>query len=179
MKKMVEEWDGINYARFYLENTGFLPNNLPYDFNDYILQIEEKWKKFIKDYPDWIDMWSKIKKLSFDYVSIDYMSNYNLKFIQPNKTTIFNASDMFDHVPGVFIQSMKYRIAAENRFLNKLKTIDSNIFLLWSSRSAESFLSLDQCPKFQKVSEIELIDIEKIIRPYWHKDDWNVLRPLV
>ena len=107
------------------------------------------------------------------------MSDYNLDWFENDKNTVFNASDMFDHIPGVFQQSMKYRIAAENRFLNKLKEKDSNIFLLWSSRSAGAFIPKTCRSSSGVVSKIDLIDINELIRPYWHKDDWNVLRPLV
>lgn len=179
MKSMIEHWDGKDYIDFYLRQNFFTPNNLPYNYEDYISQMRQQWEIFLITVEDWEEKWNNIRKLRFKFISIDYMSNYNFDWFEGDKKTIFNISDMFDHVPGVFQQSMKYRIAAENRFINKLKDKDSNISLLWTGRSAESFLSSNQCSTFQKVSEIDLIDIEKIIRPYWHKDDWNTLRPLM
>lgn len=179
MKAMVKEWDGKNYVDFYLKQDFFLPNNLPYDYENYIFQIRQQWNLFLSECSDWEEKWKAIRNLKFRFISIDYMSEYNFDWFKSDIKTVFNISDMFDHVPNVFQQSMKYRISAENRFLNKLKEKNSDIFLLWTSRSAESFLPLDQHPKFQKVSEINLIDIQKIVRPYWHDQDWSVLKPLV
>jgi len=179
MKAMVTEWDGKDYVDFYLKQDFFLPNNLPYDYDSYIEQVRQQWKTFLTSVDNWEEKWNAVRKLNFKFISIDYMSEFNFDWFDAGKKTIFNASDMFDHVPGIFHQSMKYRIAAENRFLNKLKEKDPNIFLLWTSRSAESFLTEKHDQIFQKISDIKLIDIDKINRPYWHKDDWNVLRPLV
>ena len=179
MKAMITEWDGKDYVDFYLKQEFFLPNNLPYNYDEYISQVRQQWQSFLSKINNWEEKWKAVRDLKFKFVSIDYMSEYNFDWFEGNKNTIFNASDMFDHVPSIFYQSMKYRIAAENRFLNKLKAKDPNIFLLWTSRSAGAFLPEEQRPKFELVSDVELIDIEKISRPYWHKDDWNVLRPLV
>jgi hypothetical protein len=178
-KSMIEQWDGKDYVDFYLKQNFFIPNNLPYDYEDYVSQICQQWNAFLTTVKDWEAKWNRVRQLRFKFISIDYMSEYNFDWFGSDKKTIFNASDMFDHVPGIFQQSMKYRIAAENRFLTKLKNKNPNISLIWTRRSAEAFLSSDQYSRFQKVSEIDLIDIEKIIRPYWHKDDWDVLRPLV
>lgn len=179
MKIMISEWDGKDYIDFYLKQQSLLPTFLPYDYDNYILNARQQWKSFLARVPDWEQKWNNIRNLKFKFVSIDFMSDYNFDWFQSNKNTLFNVSDMFDHVPSIFIQSMKYRIAAENRFLNRLKDKDKNIFLLWTSRSAEAFLPIIQKPKFQKVSEIDLIDIEKILRPYWHNNDWDVLKPLM
>lgn len=179
MKSLVENWDGNNYIEFYLQNIDFLPNNLPYDFDTYIDQMSEKWNNFRENYPDWLEMWNKVKKLSFEYISIDYMSNYNLDFIESNKNTICNVSDMFDHVPNVFIQSMKYRIAAENRFYNKLAELDKEIYVLSTSRSCSSLIENKESKNFDKVKNVMPIDIETICIPYWHQEDWKTLRPLV
>jgi hypothetical protein len=179
MKSMIEHWDGKDYVDFYLKQNFRIPNNLPYNYEDYIRQVKQQWNTFLATVDNWEEKWNAVRKLQFRFISIDYMSEYNFDWFESDKKTIFNASDMFDHVPGIFQQSMKYRIAAENRFLSKLKDKDPTIFLMWTSRSAESFLPLDQYSRFQQVSEIDLIDIEKIVRPYWHTNDWNALRPLV
>jgi len=179
MRSMVINWDGKDYVDFYLQQQFLLPNSLPYNYDNYILQARQQWKSFLERVNNWEEKWNNVRKLKFNFISIDYMSEYNFDWFKSGKNTLFNASDMFDHIPSIFLQSMKYRIAAENRFLNRLKNKDDGIFLLWSGRSAEAFLPEDQKPKFQKVSEIDLIDIDRIHRPYWHTDDWNVLRPLV
>lgn len=179
MKKLVNEWDGKDYVDFYLQQDFLLPNYMTYNYENFIQQARSQWNSFLEKVNDWEEKWNSIKQLKFHFISADYMSDYNFDWFESGKNTIFNASDMFDHIPGVFQQSMKYRIAAENRFLNKLKDKDQDIFLLWSSRSAGSFLPPICRSTSGPVSEIDLIDIDKMIRPYWHKDDWNVLRPLV
>lgn len=179
MKSMITDWDGEDYIDFYLSKKFLIPNNLPYDYEMYIDQIRQQWNHFQETNPEWLKKWKAVIGLRFEFVSIDYMSDYNFSWFDAGCKTIFNVSDMFDHVPTVASQSMKYRIAAENRFLYKLKEKDSDIFLLWTARSAQGFMTSDSSPRFQKIQDIKLIDIETIIRPYWHKDDWNVLRPLV
>jgi hypothetical protein len=179
MDSMVREWDGKDYVDFYLSRGFLMPNNLPYDYDSYIDQVRQQWDHFNKSNPSWSDKWNSVCKLRFEFISVDYMSEYNFDWFESDRRTIFNISDMFDHVPTVASQSVKYRIAAENRFLNKLKEKDDDIYLLWSARSAEGFMLASQKPRFQSIREVELIDIEKINRPYWHKDDWNVVRPLV
>jgi len=179
MQRMVNDWDGKDYVDFYLEQDFLLPNHITYDYDNFIAQARTQWNNFLNKVDNWQEKWNAVKKLKFHFISIDYMSDYNLDWFENDKNTVFNASDMFDHIPGVFQQSMKYRIAAENRFLNKLKEKDSNIFLLWSSRSAGAFIPKTCRSSSGVVSKIDLIDINELIRPYWHKDDWNVLRPLV
>lgn len=179
MKSMIERWDGKDYIDFYLAQNFLIPNNLPYDYNGYIEQTRRQWSNFRSSNSDWLDKWRAVQKLNFNFISIDYMSEYNFDWFDSNLKTIFNISDMFDHVPTIATQSMKYRIAAENKFLNNLKRKDPDIFLLWTARSARGLMSIDQGPKFQKIRDIELIEIDKLNRPYWHKDDWNVLKPLV
>jgi hypothetical protein len=179
MKRMVNEWDGKDYIDFYLKQDFILPNNMPYDFDAYINQCRQQWESFVSKIKDWDIKWNNVRKLKFHFISADYMSDYNFDWFSSDKKTIFNASDMFDHVPNTFDQSLKFRIAAENRFINKLKNKNPELMLLWSGRAATELLSENQGPKFQPISEVELIDIDTITRPYWHKDDWNVLRPLV
>jgi hypothetical protein len=179
MKSMIERWDGEDYIDFYLSQNFLIPNNLPYDYNGYIEQTRRQWSNFRSSNPDWLDKWKAVQKLNFNFISIDYMSEYNFDWFDSNLKTIFNISDMFDHVPAIATQSMKYRIAAENRFLKNLKDKDPNIFLLWTARSARGLMPIEQGPRFQKIRDIELIDINNTSRPYWHNNDWDVLKPLM
>jgi hypothetical protein len=179
MKRMVNEWDGKDYIDFYLQQDFILPNNIPYDFNAYINQCRQQWDSFVNKIQDWETKWNNVRKLKFHFISADYLSDYNFDWFSSDKKTIFNASDMFDHVPNVFEQSMKYRIAAENRFINKLKTKNPNIMLLWSGRAATQLLPEEYQPRFQIVSEVKTVDMDIIQRPYWHNKDWDVLRPLI
>ena len=179
MQSMVKEWDGEDYVDFYMSKNFIIPNNMAYDYNSYMEQTRNQWVTFRANNPDWLTKWNNIRTLAFKFISIDYMSEYNFDWFDSNKKTIFNASDMFDHVPVVFQQSMKYRIAAENRFITRLQEKDPNIHLLWTSRACTELMNTSDSPKFQPISEVNVVDIEQIVRPYWHKDDWNTLRPLL
>lgn len=179
MKRMVNEWDGKDYIDFYLKQDYIIPNNIPYDFDSYINQCRQQWDSFVNKVQDWDTKWNNVRKLKFHFISADYMSDYNFDWFKDNKKTIFNASDMFDHVPNAFDLSMKFRIAAENRFINKLKNKNPEIMLLWTGRAATELLPEDYQPKFQPISEVKIVDMDIITRPYWHSKDWDVLRPLM
>lgn len=178
MKKMINEWDGKNYISFYKNFIEIIPNNLPYNFSAYIKNAEQEWERFLEENPNWEVMWQDVVKLKFKFISIDYMTNYNLDWIRPGEKTFFNISDVFDHVPTVHNYSVKLRILAENKFINNLKNIDPNIYLLCTSRSAQMFME-EELITLSIVKDINLIDIETITTPYWHKEDWKTLRPLM
>lgn len=178
MQNMVENWNGFDYVDFWLEQNTLLPNNLPYNFDQYVDSYRTQWKKFVEENPIWLEQWNTVKTLSFNFVSIDYMANYNLDWIDSSLNTVFNVSDVFDHVPNVHLLSVKYRIACENRFLSLLKEKDENMHLLITSRSVQGLMK-DPQVGFYKVKDIQLTDIDNIIKPYWHNKDWKTLRPLM
>ena len=110
--------------------------------------------------------------LIVDFIHIDYTAVYNLDWITANKNTLMNLSDLFNHVPYVATQSLKYRIACENRLINRIKQIDPNITLMLTSRAANGFHpSLDRM-MIGKVGEFDLTDINQLQRPFWHEKDW-------
>lgn len=181
MKKLVSNWDGKDYMDFYLKNQiNDLPNNLPYDHASYIRYNESLWQSFLQEFDDWEDLWMRVKTLNFKFVSIDYMSNYNLEWIEKNKKTFFNVSDVFEHVPNVFLLGIKYRLACENRLIHNLRNIDENIWLNFTARTMDSFAKDMQISFQGKVKDLPLIDINEIKnKPYWHERDWRSLRILM
>ena len=178
MKKLVSTWDGKDYIDFYLKNQeNELPNNVPYDYTSYIEYNRTIWNNFTQQFDNWEDTWNKVKNINFKFISIDYMSNYNLDWIEKDQRTFFNVSDVFDHVPTVFLASIKYRISCENRLIQKLKDIDEDITLKFSARAADAFLRNEH---INKVKNLTLTDINEIsIKPYWHDYDWKSLRILM
>jgi len=179
MKKMVEEWDGNNYAEFYWANKPMMPNNSPYIPENYKDQIEDCWNKFLTTIDNWPKLWSKIKQLSYEYILIDYTASFNFDWLKENQRTILNLSNLYNHSPFVATLSLKYRIACENRLIQKLQKKDPTAFLMLSSRAADGFWKTDSII-VDKVSNFTYTDILKLKTPRWHNTDWKNLsnRPL-
>lgn len=139
MKLMVETWDGKNYADFYWRHKPMLTNNPPPISDNYKAQIEEQWEKFLATINNWDELWFKVKQLTYDYILIDYTSAFNFDWLEPNRKTLLNLSDLYNHSPFIASTSVKYRIACENTLLNKLKKKDPNVVILLTSRAADGF----------------------------------------
>ena len=61
------------------------------------------------------------------YILIDYTSAFNLDWLEPGKTTLFNVSDLYNHSPFIAHHSVKYRVYCENNLLYRLKNKDPKI----------------------------------------------------
>lgn len=173
MKAMVTEWDGKDYARFYASKMNILPNEIYFNMDDYIKSVDNQWNNFINSFDDWDNTWARIKDLTYDFIHIDYTATYNLDWIVPNKNTLVNLSDLFNHVPYVSMQSLKYRISCENRLLDRLTKKDPNITLLLTSRPALGFYPIQNILMIGKVSDFNFTDINQLKKPPWHATDWN------
>jgi hypothetical protein len=84
-----------------------------------------------------------------------------------------NLSDLFNHVPFVFTQSLKYRIACENRLLNKLRDHDPKITLMLTSRASDGFRHNPERGLIGTVDMFDLTDINELKKAPWHITDWN------
>jgi hypothetical protein len=174
MKKMVNEWNGKNYADFYWEHKPMLPNNPPHIPDTYKDQIAEQWDKFLTTVDDWDGLWAKVKNLTYEYILIDYTASFNFDWLEAGKKTLLNLSDLYNHSPFIASTSMKYRISCENNLLQKLKNKDPNITLLITSRTADGFWKVKKSDqRLDKVSNFAYTDINDLKRPDWHKLDWT------
>jgi len=171
MRLLVDEWDGNDYIEFYCKHLPLMPNHLKHDINTHIDYARTEWNRFISNFPDWPVVWQKIRSLTFKYILIDYMSDYNLDWIAVGKNTVMNLSDMFTYGPIVATQSLKYRVSCENKLFNKLKQTDPNIFLIMTSRASDGFMETAQ-QYVGPVSSFELTDINQLKKPNWHVHDW-------
>lgn len=171
MKAMVEEWDGIDYAEFYRKHLPIMPNGTYRDVDAYIEYTTKEWNAFVSKYDNWQEVWTKIKSLTFEYVLIDYMSTYDLNWIELNKRTLLNLSDVFTHGPYIATQSLKYRVSCENKLLTKLKKIDPNINVIMTSRSADGYYPYIQI-RDGAVNKFDLTDINLLKKTPWHEVDW-------
>jgi hypothetical protein len=180
MKKLVEEWDGNDYHLFYKNNLSRIPAGFDRDVNQYINYTEQEWINFREKYPNWLEMWEKIKTLDFDYILIDYMAKYDLNWLEKNKRTFINLSDVFTHSPYTPTQSFKYRVGCENRLIKKLQEFDSNIHLHLTSRATDGF---DQSNRIKSapVRDFKLSDMNTLTTPTWYKNsnEWQVPRDLI
>jgi len=172
MKKMVEDWDGKNYADFYKQHIPMLPNSAPAISDAYFQQIEEKWNEFLTLFDDWDIVWKQVKELTYDFILIDYTASYNFDWLAPNKKTLINLSDLFNHGPYISTLPLKYRIACENKLLSKLIKKDPNITLMLTSRSADGFRYISERQLIGAVSSFDMTDITKLKILPWHTSDW-------
>lgn len=177
MKAMVKDWDGNNYVDFYMKHISFQPVESPFNIPEYVEHWNEEWNNFVTSFEDWPAVWESIKSLTYDFVLIDYTSNYNFDWIESGKKTLINLSDLFNHVPFITTQPLKYRIASENRLLDKLTDKDPEVQLLLTSRAAAGFNSSGQI-MYGKVKDFDRTDTNTLKTPSWHKQDWKVLCPM-
>lgn len=181
MKSLVEEWDGVDYASFYMKNLKFMPSSFDYDLNVHEHNIKQWWNEFEKNFDNFQEVWLEIKKLKFDYKLLDLFVNNEYKFITPGEVTFFNVSDAFNHVPYVHIASVKFRVSRENNLISTLRSIDENIFLHIPTRIGHSYklnLSPTELIKFGRVKEFNQWDINEFNAPPWQEKNWKSLCPL-
>lgn len=176
MRAMVTEWDGVDYAEFYQTHLPLLPNSFNRDLDAYIEYTNKEWTDFVSKFDNWPAMWAKIKSLKFDFVLIDYMGVYNFDWIEKDKRTLLNLSDVFTHSPYIPTQSLKYRVSCENKLFAKLKERDPTIHVMMTSRAAEGFLKTTRTSG--SVDLFEPVDINQLRKPVWHEKTWSSPRLL-
>jgi hypothetical protein len=173
MRKMVDEWDGVDYVSFYQDYAATQPNESWFNVHQHTDAWNTEWKNFQSLFDDWAGTWVKIKQLTYHYELIDYTSVYNFDWIDSGKKTLINLSDLFNHVPFVTTHPLKYRIGCENRLLDKLTKKDPNMLVLLTSRAAEGFFKHNITHEIKEVKNFELTDINELKTPPWHADEWR------
>jgi hypothetical protein len=180
MKEMINTWDGVDYDKFYHSFEQFFPSGVPTQvFKN--LSANKEFEEFKKFFEDWPATWNKVRKLTFDYRLIDYTAEYELSWIDTNKKTLVNFSDLFNHAPLTPLQSLKFKIGAENRLLNKLTKINPEITVIFTSRAATAYKEFTDVPgNAGKITDFKLTDIEELKMLPWHTHDWKTVghRPL-
>jgi hypothetical protein len=178
MKDLVSNWDGINYDSFFKQYQQILPNGVSENVFKNI-STEKEFEEFKLSFSDWTSTWNKIKKLKFEFILIDYVADYDLSFIKPNHRTVINLSDLFNHHTQIPFQSVKFRIGAENKLLDKLNSIDPEITVISFTRPASSFMQFnnicmtDTGVFIDKVKNFKYTDINLLKKLPWHHSDWN------
>lgn len=176
MESMINDWDGIDYVDFYKRTVPMLPNGQQPLSQEYFDSVRREWEEFISTFDNWLDTWNRIKALNYKFVLINYTATYNFDWLEPGKNTLMNLSDLFTHTPYVFVTSLKYRIACENRLITALSNYDPNVTLMLTSRPCHGFLENNQL--VDKVSNFVLTDINLLNKPAWHQEDWSSMKML-
>jgi hypothetical protein len=180
MKEMINTWDGVDYNKFYHSFEQFYPNGVPEQvFKN--LSAEQEFNEFKKFFDNWASTWNSIKQLTFDYRLIDYTADYDLSWIDSSKHTLINFSDMFNYAALTPMQSVKFKIGAENRLIDNLSKINPDITVMFSSRAAAGYKEFDKDRDFiSKVKDLTLTDIQELKTLPWHTHDWKTVgkRPL-
>jgi len=180
MKRLVTEWDGKDYPAFYKQHMTILPSGTPDFTEQYLKKIEHDWAEFLQRFDNWDLLWAELKQLRFDFVPVDYMAMHDYEWLDKNKKTVMNLSDLYNHAPYVPTQTLKYRIACENRLINELTKLHPDLFLKMTSRAADGYWPDNTDVKYMdKVSNFKLTEIEKLKTPPWHTTEWiATYRPL-
>jgi hypothetical protein len=173
MKKMVEEWDGTDYADFYWTHKPLLPNNSPYLTEDYKHQIADQWTNFLATIDNWPALWQRVKQLTYDYVLIDYTATFNFDWLESEKKTLLNLSNLYNHGPFIAMNSLKYRIACENALLQKLVKKDPNVTVMLTARAADGFWKIKPQHYINTAGDFSYTDINELKLPAWHTNDWK------
>jgi hypothetical protein len=181
MKALVEEWDGIDYATFYMKQVKFVPESYDYDLVNHEARIREWWLEFEKTFDNFQETWHTIKKLKYDFKLLDFFVNNNYKFIIPGEVNFINVSDAFNHVPYVPFASVKFRVSRENNLIATLKNIDENILLHIPTRIGHFYkpeLSSGEKIIDGLVKDFSLWDINQFTAPPWQAENWKSFCPM-
>jgi hypothetical protein len=172
MKEMINTWDGVDYDKFYHSFEQFYPSGVPENiFKN--LSAKHEFDEFKKFFNDWSDTWSKVRQLKFDYRLIDFTADYDLSWIDSTKNTLINFSNLFNYAPLTPFQSIKFKVAAENRLINNLSKINPEITVMFTSRAAIAFV--ESTTFISKVKDLTLTNIEDLKMLPWHTHDWKTV----
>ena len=181
MKTMVEEWDGTDYATFYMKQLKFMPSSFDYDLVKHEQNIRTWWEEFEKTFDNFQQTWNVIRKLKYDFKLLDFFVNNDYRFITPGEITFINVSDAFNHVPYIHYASVKFRVSRENNLISTLQKIDENIILYIPTRIGHFYklnLSENEKKVIGKVKDFNLWDINEFNAPPWQTKNWKSLCPL-
>lgn len=172
MKEMINNWDGVDYDKFYHSFEQFYPSGVPEQvFKN--LSANKEFEEFKQFFDSWEDTWNAVKQLTFEYKLIDYTAEYDLSWIDSSKKTLMNFSDLFNHAPLTPLQSIKFKIGAENRLINNLTKINPDITVIFSSRAATGYKELDMF--IGKIGNFTFTNIEDLKMLPWHTHDWKAV----
>jgi hypothetical protein len=177
MRKFVTEFDGDDYGKLYRESVEQMTVML-LPFSDTIIEdlanaAQTQWSAFKQQFVDWYSVWADIKQLRYQFRPIDYTADYNLDWMDSNKRTVYNVSDIFGFAPVAFKKSVKYKIACENRLLETLASRNPNSIIIFTAKAADGFRTSPSTRLIGPVTDIALTNINELKAPDWHRSDWT------
>lgn len=181
MQAMVEEWDGNDYASFYMKKLKYMPDSYEYDLVNHERKIREWWADFEKTFDNFQQTWNDIRKLKYDYKLVDLFSKNKYKFIIPGESTFVNVSDAFNHVPYIHYANVKFRVSRENNLIETLRNIDDNIVLHIPTRIGRFYklkLSAGENLTTGPIKDFSLWDINEFNTPPWQEHNWKSYCPM-
>ena len=181
MKTMVEEWDGTDYATFYMKQLKFMPSSFDYDLVKHEQNIRAWWEEFEKTFDDFQQTWNVIRKLKYDFKLLDFFVNNDYRFITPGEVTFINVSDAFNHVPYIHYASVKFRVSRENNLIATLQEIDENIILHIPTRIGHFYKpspNKGEVLIMGPAKDFNLWDINEFMAPPWQKENWKSYCPM-
>ena len=181
MKALVEEWDGTDYASFYMKQLKFVPHEYNLDLKKHEENIRKWFIEFQNKFYNFQSIWNEIKQLKFDFVLIDFFANKGMSFINSDEVTFVNVSDAFNYVPYVHSAPVKFRVARENALITTLQKISPNIYFHMPTRLGHIYktdLSEQEKINFGKISDFCLWDINEFNCPPWQKENWKSYCPI-
>lgn len=175
MRRFVTEFDGDDYGKLYRESVEPLAVMLPCDtiIEDLANDAQTQWSAFKQQFADWHSTWTNIKQLRYQFRPIDYTAEYNLDWMDSNKRTVYNVSDIFGFVAVAFKKSVKYKIACENRLLETLAARNPNSIIIFTAKAADGFRTAPDTRLIGPVLDIALTNINELKAPDWHRSDWT------
>lgn len=172
-------WDGKDYPKFV---ESFLDKKINFLSNkEKILicgpkDLNTAWKNFNDNLEcNFEDLWQTIiNNVNFEFHHRNLLNfNQSTEWIEPNKKTIINLSNIFNYVGTAPFYSVKFRLRSESEFLKKVREINKDTYIMFSQRASSGFSNQPNYI-FSKVSDIPIVEIEQLKKPSWHQNkDWS------
>ena len=177
MQSLIEEWDGTDYASFYMSKLKRIPNNYKdYDLVNHENKIRNWFIDFKNNFPNFKQHWTEIKRLKFNYILIDYYADNNYDFINTDENTFMNISNIFNYVPFAPFSTVKFRVARENNLIKSLQNLNPNIWLYTTARLGHIYkkeLASNEKITFGRVKDFSLWNINEFNAPPWQEENWK------
>lgn len=121
-----------------------------------------------------LDYWEKnvpaIENVSYKFIKVDLLNEkLDLNFLDKQKPTLINLSNIFCYEGTSFFYSLEYRVFKENEILNYIADTLPDAIVNFSCRAALGFQSL---MLFFKADIRNLTDLKFATKPTWHWRDW-------
>jgi hypothetical protein len=131
-------------------------------FYDYSEKALNYWKEHCERKPN----------IEYKFIKTDLLNEQELlSYIDTSiKNTIMNFSNIFCYEGTMALSPLKFRVLKENELIRNLQEKFPNAMITFSGRAASGFVNLTVKGKS---TELELVNLEDLIMPTWHKSrDW-------